>query len=159
MGEPMRCLSTKQPWLGAIILRDKRTENRGWPAPPWIIGHDIALHASRKPDWDAPLKAWTAARLYPPRLAGITQAQWCRDHAAVLGAVLAVAGIAGCHHSSNAAECRCDRWAAAGQYHWAVDDVRPLAEPVPCNGALKLWPMPDDVEKLVRTQLGEDGNH
>jgi hypothetical protein len=159
MGEPMRCLSTKQPWIGAIILRDKRTENRGWPAPPWIIGHDVALHASRKPDWDAPLKAWTAARLYPPWMAGITQARWCRDNAAVLGAVLAVAGIAGCHHSSNAAECRCDRWAAAGQYHWAVDDVRPLAEPVPCNGALKLWPMPDDVEKLVRTQLGEDGNH
>jgi hypothetical protein len=155
----MRALSIQQPWLGVIILSDKRTENRGWPAPSWIIGKDIALHASKKPDWDAPLKAWTAARLLPPWMSGITQAQWCKDNAAALGAVLAVASVAGCHHSSSAAECRCDRWSAAGQYHWLIGSVRPLAEPVQCRGALKLWPVPEDVEKLVRAQLGEDENH
>jgi hypothetical protein len=159
MGEPMRCLSTKQPWIGAIILRDKRTENRGWPAPPRIIGKDIALHSSRKPDWDAPLYAWDAAGMVPPWMAGITQASWCRDHAAVLGAVLAVGAVAGCHHASNAAECRCDRWAAVGQYHWVLDGVRTLPAAVSCGGALRLWPLPEDVEKLVRAQLGEDGNH
>jgi hypothetical protein len=157
MGE-MRALSIQPPWIGAIAYSDKRVENRSWPAPGWIIGHDIALHASRKPDWDAPLKAWTAARLYPPWMAGITQAQWCRDNAAVLGAVLAVATVGGCHHASSAAECRCDRW-AAGQYHWLIGSVRPLAEPVPCGGALRLWPLPGDVEKLVRAQLGEDEQH
>lgn len=28
MSEPMRALSIQQPWLGAIVLSDKRTENR-----------------------------------------------------------------------------------------------------------------------------------
>jgi hypothetical protein len=92
-------------------------------------------------------------------MAGITQARWCKDSAAVLGAVLAVAAIAGCHHASSASECRCDQWAAAGQYHWILDGVRPLAEPVQCGGALKLWPLPEDVEKLVRAQLGEGAEH
>jgi hypothetical protein len=140
----MRALSIMQPWASCIAYGAKRTENRGWPAPPWIIGHDIALHASRKPDWDA---------LYPPWMAGITQAQWCRDNAAVLGAVLAVATVAGCHHASSASECRCDRWAAAGQYHWVLDGVHALTAPVQCGGALRLWPVPEDVEKAVRAQL------
>jgi hypothetical protein len=142
----MRALSIQQPWLGAIVLADKRTENRGWPAPPWIIGKDIALHASRKPDWDAPLYAWTAARLYPPWMAGITQARWCQDNAAVLGAVLAVVTVAGCHHASNASECRCDRWAAPGQYHIEIGQVRPLPNPVPCRGRLGLWRLEREAE-------------
>ena len=158
MGEPMRCLSTKQPWIGAIILRDKRTENRGWPAPPWIIGKDIALHASRKPDWDAPMYAWDASGLVPPRVTWQTQARWCRDNAAALGAVLAVAVLAGCHHASNASECRCGRWAAAGQHHWMLDNVRLLADPVPCDGALRLWPLPGGVEKAVWAQLQDKGS-
>jgi hypothetical protein len=88
-------------------------------------------------------------------MAGITQARWCRDNAAVLGAVLGVAAVAGCHHASNASECRCDRW-AAGQYHWVLDNVRRLADPVSCGGMLKLWPLPEDVEKAVRAQLKAD---
>jgi len=52
----------------------------------------------------------------------------------------------------------CSPWAVIGQYHWQLANVRPLAEPVPCKGALKLWCLPGDVEKLVRAQLGEDGN-
>jgi hypothetical protein len=38
------------------------------------------------------------------------------------------------------------------------DDVRLLPGPVQCGGALKLWRLPDDVEKAVRAQL-EDGEH
>jgi len=153
--EPMRALSVQQPYLGAIIFGGKTPENRDWPAPPWAIGHDIALHASKKPDWDAPLYAWDAAGLVPPWVTGRTQANWCRDNAAVLGAVLAVAAVAGCHHSS-ASECQCGRWAIDGQFHWMPDDIRPMAGPVPCGGALKLWRLPGDVEKAVRAQLGED---
>jgi hypothetical protein len=32
-------------------------------------------------------------------------------------------------------------------------NARPLAEPVPCKGALGLWWLPDDVDAQVRAQL------
>lgn len=47
----------------------------------------------------------------------------------------------------------CDPWAVRGQFHWELDDVRPLPDPVPCRGALGLWRLPEDVEKAVREQL------
>ena len=52
---------------------------------------------------------------------------------------------------------RCSAWAAGGQWHWHLANVRPLADPVPCKGALGLWHLSDEVEKAVRAQLGEDG--
>ncbi len=35
----------------------------------------------------------------------------------------------------------------------APEPALPLAEPVPCRGALGLWRVPDDVESAVRAQL------
>lgn len=52
----------------------------------------------------------------------------------------------------------CGPWAARGQYHWRLANVRALPEPVPCKGALGLWTLPDDVEAAVAAQLGERAN-
>ena len=159
MVSEMRALSIQPPWIGAIVCSDKRVENRTWPAPDWITGQCIALHASKGPDWDAPAKAWTASGLTP--YDGITPRKaWTAS--LTLGAVMAVAEISGCHHSSNASECpgpKCSPWAAIGQYHWQLANVRPLAEPVPCKGALSLWRLPEDAEKLVRAQLPVNSKH
>lgn len=80
-----------------------------------------------------------------------------------LGAVLAVATVAECHHSEDCmlpasvvpacGRTGCSPWAARGQYHWVLADVRPLPEPVACNGKLNLWKLPEDVERAVREQL------
>jgi hypothetical protein len=166
MGEPMRALSVMQPWIGAITYSDKRVENRGWPAPDWIIGRTIALHASKGPDWGAPDRAWTACGLAPYR-AGPNAPRRAWTASLTLGAVLAVATITGCHHSMD---CRCHHdegprergslctpWSASGQFHWVLAGVRPLAEPLPCRGALGLWRLPGDVEKLVREQMEVPG--
>jgi hypothetical protein len=40
-----------------------------------------------------------------------------------------------------------------GQWHWELTDVRPLAGPVPCRGAQRLWGLPIDVEAAARAQL------
>jgi ASCH domain len=144
--EPMRALSVQHPWAAAIAYGTKRVENRSWTAPRWAIGQAIAIHASKKPDISARPPAGEA---WP-------------EHRMHLGAVIAVATVAGCHHSSAAGECpgpKCSPWAALGQYHWHLADIRPLPNPVPCKGMLGLWRLPEDVEKLVRAQLGEDGNH
>ena len=150
MGEPVRALSITQPWAAAIAYGTKRVENRTWTAPRWAIGQVIAVHASKKPD--------VCAR--PP--AGES---WPAEHRMHLGAVIAVATLAGCHLSPDfggtcgATRTLCSPWAARDQYHWLLSDVRPLPEPVPCRGMLGLWRLPEDVEKAVRAQLGEDGEH
>ena len=156
--EPMRALSIKQPWIGAITYGDKRVENRGWPAPDWIIGQRIALAASRGPDWDAPDMAWIESGLMPYR-PGDPRKAWTAS--LTLGAIVAVATVTGCHpryHICNPTgipETVCSRWSVWGQCHWILDDMRLLPEPVPCKGALGLWRLPEDVEKAVRAQLGE----
>lgn len=45
-------------------------------------------------------------------------------------------------------------WYNPGSYGWIFDERRPLATPVPCKGAQGLWRLPDEVERLVREQLG-----
>jgi hypothetical protein len=37
--------------------------------------------------------------------------------------------------------------------YWVLDGVHALTAPVQCGGALRLWPVPEDVEKAVRAQL------
>jgi hypothetical protein len=147
--ERMRALSIQHPWGAAIAYGTKRVENRTWPAPRWAIEQMIAIHASKKPDISA----------RPP--AGES---WPMERRMYLGAVIALAEVAGCHHSD---ECMlpanialpgagCSRWAVRGQFHIELANVRPLPDPVPCKGMLGLWRLPEDVEKAVRVQL-EDG--
>lgn len=141
----MRALTIHQPWAAAIAYGTKRVENRTWPAPRWIIGQTIAIHAGKKPQLASRPpsgEAWPG----PPY----------RMH---LGAVIAVATVTGCHLSPNGTTCqlppgpRCSPWAVSGQYHWLLDDVRPLADPVPIGGAQSLWPLPAAVLAAVEAQL------
>lgn len=121
----MQALTIWQPWADAIAHGSKRTENRPWPAPPAVLGQDIAIHAGRTLDWEAeppPGCAWP----------GLPAA------ARVRGAVIAVARLTGCHGPGCTAG-PCSPWAAAGQFHWQLDQVRPLADPVPARGYQRLW--------------------
>ena len=154
MGERMRGLTVMQPWASAIASGKKTVENRTWGVPGYVTGKTIAIHAGRSVDWDATAAAWIAAGLVPydgsatyPWTSGLT-----------LGAVIAVARVTG---SCVPWECsgECSPWAVKGQDHWLLADVRPLPDPVPCRGMLGLWRLPDDVEKSVREQLGEDEGH
>lgn len=155
MAGEMRALSIKQPWASAIASGPKRVENREWMTPAWIFGKTIALHASASPDWQAPERAWTAAGIAPYRR-GARHAPWLAS--LTLGTVVAVAVISECHPpyricNPGGPESVCSPWAVWGQCHWVLDGVRPLAEPVPCRGALGLWRLPGDVEEAVRKQM------
>jgi hypothetical protein len=146
--EPMRALSVRQPWAWAICHgkdvenRSKGTKHRGL----------LVIHASKS----APYKD----DLDDPRIVDLIAANGLDDPAAAQAAVVAVAELAGCHEANHCFEVRpgragrqCSPWAHASQFHWQLANVRPLAEPVPCKGALGLWRLPEDVEKLVRAQL------
>lgn len=147
----MRALTVKQPWAWAI-MHGKRVENRVWQRP---FRGTLAIHAGKGWDFDgedSPLvqRAWRNAgndllHLDP------------KDLQMAMGGVIAVADLVDiCSASAGShlpARCDCGPWAARGQYHWQLANVRPLAEPVPCKGALGLWRLPEDVEAAVRGQL------
>lgn len=148
----MKGLSVKPPWSWAIAWAGKDVENRGWPTNHRGF---VAIHASLRPEPDVIFPVQRAIRAY-------LTAQRDQDRRIdVRGAVVAVAEIAGCHAGlSMRWPCEggelCSPWAVPGQYHWRLARVRPLAEPVPCKGALGLWTLPDDVESAVLAQLGEN---
>jgi len=148
MGE-MRALSIRQPWSWAIVCAGKDVENRSRGTRYRGL---LAIHAS---------KTVHRADLDDPRiLEAVAENGFEIDEgAATLGAVVAVAGLVGCHLSPDfggtcgATRSLCSPWAVRDQYHWLLADVRPLPDPVPCKGALGLWRLPEDVEKQVRAQL------
>lgn len=166
----MRALSVQQPWAACITYLGKDVENRTWPCQRRIWGARIAIHASKGidlPDFvPGPL-----ADGWPSLFAG--QAEWDAWRAAAaganpqkladwpakipLGAVVAAATIADCHWHEDCTGGEdprpCSPWAAFGQWHWRLENVRPLAEPIPCRGALGLWQLLGDVERAVRGQL------
>ena len=153
----MKAMTIKPPWSWAISHGPKRIENRTWERS---FRGPLAIHAGKGWDywgeesplvWEAWRKAgWDVYSLDP------------NHHAMTLGAVVALADVVDiCSKSVGQSSwddrlvCGCGKWAARGQYHWKLENVRPLAEPVPCKGALGLWTLPAQVEAAVMAQLGE----
>lgn len=45
----MKALTIWQPWASLIAALAKPYEFRGWPAPEWIVGRRVAIHAGARP--------------------------------------------------------------------------------------------------------------
>jgi len=156
-GKPdaMRALSIRQPYAWAIAIGAKPVENRTWGTAYRGL---IAIHASKTRPDRSDVENYLI-------LDAVEACGFEIDEAASgQGVIVAVAGLSGCHLSPDfggtcgATRPLCSPWAVRDQYHWLLENVRPLAEPVPCRGALGLWRLPDDVEKAVRKQMeGSDG--
>lgn len=126
----MRALTIKQPWADAITHGTKRVENRTWNTN---YRGPILIHAGAAYDKTAIVYG------HQPN---------------VRSAIIATADITDCHFDTGAEPC-CSEWAHSGVYHWQLANVRPLAEPVPCNGRLGLWTPMQEVQDTVRAQLAE----
>ncbi|MBZ6093430.1 hypothetical protein KVH02_34780 [Streptomyces olivaceus] len=128
----IRGITIKQPWAAAILHGGKRVENRPRPwGPGWRL-----LHAGAAIDRAAlrdPLVARTVrGRELPTR------------------AILGIVRITGSHTDTGEP---CSPWAQSERVHLDLDDVHPLALPVPCDGQLGPWRVPLDVYESVRLQL------
>lgn len=138
----LRALTVRQPWAWAIACAGKTVENRTRGTRYRGL---LAIHASKTVD--------RVALNEPSILDAIMTREFEIDEAAArLGAVVAVAELRGCHGPGDCPGT-CSPWAARGQHHWNLYDVRRLPEPVPCRGALGLWRLPEDVEHAVMKQL------
>ncbi len=46
----LKCISLWQPWCSLVIDGRKQIETRHWPAPTWLIGKELAIHATKHVD-------------------------------------------------------------------------------------------------------------
>jgi hypothetical protein len=156
-------ISVQPPWSHAIAWLGKDRENRYWPVPPKLLGTDIAIHATKSVDEDT--LAGQQPRSWHADHDGLPGDPWPPLEEMAIGAVVAVARIAGCHHAPDCAgplqsiaygldhDTLCSPWAAWGQYHWELTDVRPLMEPVQCRGFQRIWYLPEAADQEVQAQL------
>lgn len=131
-----RALTLRQPWATWVALKAKPTENRTRKTDR---RGPVLIHAGLGFDEDA----WH--RVGVPRKLPLL-------HSLPAGAIVAVASITDCH---EAAGC-CAPWGEAGPgvWHWVLDDVRGLPQPVPARGALGFWRPDADTLAAVLKQIG-----
>lgn len=46
----MKALSLWQPWGSLVMDGRKQIETRHWPAPRWLVGKELAIHATKLVD-------------------------------------------------------------------------------------------------------------
>ena len=171
----MKALTVRQPWAGAIAITDaeggKRLENRTRPPPRTLPRTElIAIHASLCEDKRVQRECADLAEKMREWDIGSTTGR-----PAAFGCVVAVCRVVGwiqndphglqdygwsegkperisLGHTLEWIEQQVQRW-FTGPYAWILEDVQPLAMPVPARGALGLWTLPEDAERAVMAQV------
>jgi len=134
-----KAISVRQPWAWAIIHGGKDVENRG-RRDPWrdAIGKRLWIHAAKTVE----VADYGTVR----RLAGATP-----PDPMPLGALIGSVLIHDVHHARDCDRLsegleRCSPWAQPDQWHIVLNDPVPLADPIPCRGALGLFlPTPEEL--------------
>lgn len=136
----MRALTIRQPYADAIAYGAKPVENRTKPLSPKFVGVPVLLHAAK----EAHATGITAADL--AQFTGAQITNWTDTRSAAL----AVIRFRGSHKAFDGDWC-CRPWGQVTTrvqpvvWHWEIDEVTRLAEPVPASGALGFWTVPEDV--------------
>ncbi len=131
----MKGITLWQPWATAIALGAKRIETRSWSTR---YRGPIAIHAARRPP--EPLYdviAWD----------GLRRLGW-NDARDPRGAIVAVADLVDVLPTQHLHPEELERALgdfSAGRFGWVLDNVRPLREPLPYQGAQGLWEIPTAV--------------
>jgi hypothetical protein len=157
----MKALTLTQPWCALVASGIKLIENRSWRGfQAAMIGQRFALHASREVDESvferiaevAPELCWRE-----PDGVRWSGTEWIRT-ARITSAVLGVATVDRVVRESDGGLFRMDL--ADDQARWffgplgiVLRDVRMLAEPFTCKGALGFWSLSELANAAVEAQL------
>ena len=164
----MKCLSLWQPWASAIALGSKRIETRSWPTN---YRGPLAIHASKR--WTREEQELNCYYYWCAAL-GTRMAQ--RDtiwDKMPLGCVVATCDLVDCRPTGSFRldEIEHERrsplidelgalhsytWTERlmgnfelGRFGWVLDNIKPLAEPIPFKGAQGLFEVPDELLRLA----------
>ena len=123
---PPRAITLKPWWAWAIAHAGKRIENRSWPTR---YRGPLAIHAGCA-------RFTTAERLsFAQRLAAGGREH--PDESAIdRSAIVAIAVLVDCVQLPSD---QLGAWGAPNSWHWLLEDVRPLAQPIPMSGKLGIW--------------------
>ncbi len=134
MGEKMKALTIKQPWVHAILHEGKDIENRSWKRNfrGWL-----AIHAAGQPSRWAEFPR--GHRL--PDLRSL-------DYSAICAAARVVDIV-----SKSRSKWFWHPDDGSINYGWVLADVTPLKTPIPCKGALGLWDVPPKIVREIQRQL------
>lgn len=141
----MKALTLYASWAHAIAHGSKRVENRTWHPPRSLLGTRIAIHAGKTLDMagldalDEIDNAAFVARAIP------------RSAIVATAKVMRSVEFRGLLIPSDADPAILSDW-WAGPVGWVLEDVRALAVPVPCKGALGLWDVPPDLAAAIERQ-------
>lgn len=152
MTAAVRAITVRAPWSRCIASTKpgaKRVENRG--AGTNYRG-TLLIHEGKTPA--------DQSAFYDLRVVSLIAPDLDAHLSAGAGAIIAVADLVDVHGRAEAGCCkpwgedwhvgpRTTGWAV----HLVLEDVRPLARPVPCRGALGLWTPPEDVTAQVLWQI------
>ncbi len=127
----MKALTLWQPWASWVFEAGKDVENR-----EWSTGYrgPLAIHAGqgldrflawRPSSWPSALQRLIETGRIDPRQ--IRSRFWPR------GVVLGTVDLIDCVRDHPSA------WAVPGQWHWVLQNPRPLPRPVPARGQPGLW--------------------
>lgn len=133
----MKALTIWQPWAHFIATGAKRVENRDWRPPKDLVGRYLAIHAGKRYDKSAK-SIETELGLVVPKHEDLPQA-----------AIVAVAIVDRVCDSSDESEGWDDPW-FVGAWGWILRDVVAI-DPVPRNGAQRLWEVKPRVLEQVRS--------
>lgn len=157
----MYALTIWQPWASLIVAGAKPFEFRGHPAPRFVVGERIVIHAGKRAVHPFELgllvdrlmdpdERWSTGLEHEIALP-ILEAAICKPDDVVLGAGLATARLgtpvaAGSTVPAHVDSDRIDdsKWA------WPLTAIEPFDEPVPCTGAQGFWRWHDAASKARR---------
>jgi hypothetical protein len=134
----MKAISIKPPWAWAILYAGKDIENRTWRTN---IRGTIAVHASQtvsRPAYESALEE--IKKIAPGKNVPSYDAM-------VRGAIVGLVDVVGCEERTKA------KWHIRGHYGFLLANPRVLRKPVPCNGRLSFWDVPDALVRLISEEL------
>jgi hypothetical protein len=155
---PLKALSLWQPWASLIAVGAKRIETRSWPTK---YRGPIAIHASAKTDGiDAAIQGSDAIQKAPLD-GGVLKAGgflgMARDGQVHVGGVVAVADLVDCveftdGYDPGEPERHFGNF-TPGRFGFVLENVRPLPEPVDCDGCQKIWNLKPEIAAKVWAQV------
>lgn len=137
----VRALTLLPPWANAVAHYGKAVENRSWVVPSTV---------------EMPLKVLIHAAANSPVALDerVDQIRWGISrvaHHLVYSSFVALATVTECHRANVCRHCS-SIWRShyPHDFHWVLDDVRSLPEPVPAKGRQGLWkPTPEQIEACL----------
>jgi len=134
----LKAISIRRPWAWAILHAGKDIENWTWKTN---IRGTVAIHASQtmsRPSYERALREIkkTKRRTKVPPYDAI-----------VRGAVVGLVDVVGCEKHTKS------KWHVRNHYGFVLANSRTLRKPIPCNGRLNFWEVPNAIARRISRQL------